>query len=63
MPIAKSQSTSGYEFIAQAPDLTQCPKGCFRPVALAFDSRGRLFGTSDATGEVRPFELSTRRRL
>ena len=57
--MAGSDSTSGYEFIAQAPDLTACPDGCFRPVALAFDSKGRLFGTSDSTGEVRTIELST----
>ncbi|KAF9264133.1 soluble quino protein glucose dehydrogenase [Marasmius fiardii PR-910] len=29
-----------------------CPDGCFRPAGLAWDSKGRLFMSSDATGEV-----------
>lgn len=29
-----------------------CPNDCFRPVAMALDSRGRIFISSDATGEV-----------
>jgi len=33
-------------------DYSQCPDNCFRPVGLAFDSQGRLFVSSDNTGEV-----------
>jgi hypothetical protein len=33
-------------------DVTKCPDTCFRPVGLAFDSKGRLFMTSDSTGEI-----------
>lgn len=33
-------------------DYSQCPDNCFRPVGLAFDSRGRLFVSSDNTGEI-----------
>lgn len=31
---------------------SNCPDSCFRPVGIAFDGRGRLFFSSDATGEI-----------
>lgn len=34
------------------PDNTRCPGGCFRPTGLAFDHSGRLFMSSDSTGEI-----------
>ena len=34
------------------PDLSKCPDACFRPVGLAWDSEGRLWVTSDSTGEI-----------
>jgi hypothetical protein len=33
-------------------DTSKCPDACFRPVGLAWDNKGRLFMSSDATGEV-----------
>ncbi|KAJ0164344.1 hypothetical protein CTA2_1209 [Colletotrichum tanaceti] len=33
-------------------DINDCPDNCFRPVGLAWNSRQRLFMTSDATGEL-----------
>ena len=33
-------------------DITKCPGDCFRPAGLAFDEAGRLFVSSDATGEI-----------
>ncbi|BEJ17737.1 hypothetical protein CspHIS471_0700050 [Cutaneotrichosporon sp. HIS471] len=33
-------------------DLSKCPKGCFRPVGLAWGSQERLFVASDTTGEI-----------
>lgn len=33
-------------------DLSTCPDQCFRPVGLAWDSKNRLFMTSDSTGEI-----------
>ncbi|PPR04648.1 hypothetical protein CVT24_011866 [Panaeolus cyanescens] len=44
----------GYSFIVQATDLTGCPTNCnaIRPVGLAFGDDGRLFVSSDATGEL-----------
>ena len=40
--------------VVEAPDVTACPDGCIRPVGLLFDQAGRLFVTSDTTGEVSP---------
>lgn len=34
------------------PDTSKCPDSCFRPVSLAWDSKGRLWFSSDSTGEV-----------
>jgi hypothetical protein len=52
---ADSQPTSsplaGTQIMAN-PDNTQCPNSCFRPTGLALDSKGRLFMSSDATGEI-----------
>lgn len=36
-----------------------CPTNCFRPVGLAFDQAGRLFFTSDATGEIYVLRATT----
>ncbi|KAF9776006.1 hypothetical protein IL306_005851 [Fusarium sp. DS 682] len=33
-------------------NLNDCPDDCFRPVGLAWDSKGRLFFSSDKTGEI-----------
>jgi hypothetical protein len=51
-PQAAVSSLTGYSFILQASNMNNCPYSCFRPVGLAFDTQGRLFGTSDMTGEV-----------
>ncbi|KAF3927783.1 hypothetical protein ABW20_dc0100663 [Dactylellina cionopaga] len=51
-PVAASDSTSGYRDIMTNPNNAACPGQCFRPVGLAFDSRGRLFVSSDATNEI-----------
>jgi glucose/arabinose dehydrogenase len=29
-----------------------CPNSCFRPVGLDFDQKGRLFVSSDTSGEI-----------
>jgi hypothetical protein len=34
----------------RAPDQSQ--QKCFRPVGVAFDTKGRLYMSSDSTGEV-----------
>lgn len=33
-------------------DNSKCPDSCFRPVGLALDSKGRVFMSSDSTGEI-----------
>lgn len=38
--------------IASNADNSVCPAKCFRPVAMAWDAHGRLFMSSDTTGEI-----------
>jgi sugar lactone lactonase YvrE len=52
MPTEPADSTTAVIPIMSNVDNTKCPGGCFRPVGLAFDSKGNLFMTSDSTGEV-----------
>lgn len=51
-PTDPSNSTTAAIDIITNPDLSRCPRNCLRPVGLAFDSKGRLFMTSDSTGEI-----------
>lgn len=34
------------------PDHSKCPGNCFRPAGLALDATGRVWFTSDTTGEI-----------
>ncbi|KAI9722761.1 MAG: hypothetical protein M1828_004457 [Chrysothrix sp. TS-e1954] len=51
-PVEPSTSNTALQDIVTNPDNSQCPGKCFRPAGLAWDSSGRLFFTSDASGEV-----------
>ncbi|KAI9844217.1 MAG: hypothetical protein M1837_005723 [Sclerophora amabilis] len=51
-PVAASDSTTAAQDILTNPDNDRCPSDCFRPVGLALDSKGRIFMSSDSTGEV-----------
>ncbi|KAF2131436.1 soluble quino protein glucose dehydrogenase [Dothidotthia symphoricarpi CBS 119687] len=51
-PIASSDSQTAAIDIVANPDMSACPGSCFRPVGLAWDSQGRLFMSSDSTGEI-----------
>ncbi|EQB50938.1 glucose sorbosone dehydrogenase [Colletotrichum gloeosporioides Cg-14] len=51
-PVASSDSTDALKNIMYNKDLSACPDQCFRPVGLAWDSKNRLFMTSDSTGEI-----------
>ena len=51
-PTEPSTSTTAARDIVANADNSKCPDACFRPVGLAFDSQGRLFMSSDATGEI-----------
>ncbi|CAG5156862.1 uncharacterized protein ALTATR162_LOCUS4655 [Alternaria atra] len=51
-PVAPANSTTAATDIVSNPDLSACPGSCFRPVGLAWDAQGRLFMSSDSTGEI-----------
>jgi hypothetical protein len=50
--VEPAKSTTAAIDIVSNPDVTRCPDECFRPVGLAWDGKGRLFMTSDSTGEI-----------
>lgn len=55
-----AESKTAITDIMSNPDVTKCGqivpyvwnKDCFRPAGLAFDKKGRLFMSSDETGEI-----------
>jgi glucose/arabinose dehydrogenase len=51
-PTAHSNSTTSTTDIFTNANNSACPDACFRPVGLALDNQGRLFTSSDATGEI-----------
>ena len=51
-PIAPSTSTTSYTDIFTNEDQSKCPNACFRPVGMTFDKQGRLFVSSDTSGEI-----------
>ena len=58
-PVAPSTSKTAAVDIMSNADVTKCyDTTCFRPVGLAWDSDGRLFMSSDETGEIYAIERS-----
>ncbi|KAH7174920.1 soluble quino protein glucose/sorbosone dehydrogenase [Fusarium flagelliforme] len=51
-PVSSSKDAKAEVPLMWNTDNTKCPSGCFRPAGLAFDKAGRLFMTSDSTGEL-----------
>jgi glucose/arabinose dehydrogenase len=51
-PVDGSNSTTAAVDILSNADDSVCPDNCFRPVGLAWDDSGRLFMSSDSTGEI-----------
>lgn len=51
-PVEASDSMTAATVIVSNPDESVCPDNCFRPVGLAWDGYGRLFMSSDSTGEI-----------
>ncbi|CZR58524.1 related to L-sorbosone dehydrogenase [Phialocephala subalpina] len=52
MPIEGSESKNSTVDVMWNTDNTKCPNGCFRPTAFAFDSKERLFMSSDQSNEI-----------
>lgn len=50
--MANTTSNSSAIDVVSNPDLSKCPDDCMRPVGIAWDPQGRLFMSSDATGEI-----------
>ncbi|KAF4943276.1 hypothetical protein FSARC_14967 [Fusarium sarcochroum] len=51
-PASSSRSMNATTPIIYNKDMSNCPDDCFRPVGLAWDSQGRLWFSSDKTGEI-----------
>ncbi|PWW77035.1 soluble quino protein glucose dehydrogenase [Tuber magnatum] len=51
-PKAPKNSTNSAMNIMWNGNIAGCPSKCFRPVGIAFDSAGRVWVTSDSTGEI-----------
>ncbi|KAI7110749.1 hypothetical protein KC352_g36137, partial [Hortaea werneckii] len=51
-PVENSTSKTAARDVVWNEDNSACPEQCFRPVGLAWDADGRLFMSSDATGEI-----------
>lgn len=51
--VASVNSKTALTYIAQSKNLQKCRKtNCWAPVGLAWDSKGRLFMSTDYTGEI-----------
>ncbi|ETI26698.1 hypothetical protein G647_10358 [Cladophialophora carrionii CBS 160.54] len=51
-PVDELQSRTAARDIFANQDNSRCPGDCFRPVGMAIDSQGRIFVSSDASGEI-----------
>lgn len=51
-PVAQSDSNTSYVDVFANQDNSKCPNNCFRPAGLAIDRHGRIFMSSDASGEI-----------
>ncbi|CUS08707.1 unnamed protein product [Tuber aestivum] len=51
-PKAPRNSDNSIKNIMWNGDTAACPGKCFRPVGFAFDTAGRIWVTSDSTGEI-----------
>ena len=51
-PVDQSDSVTALTDIFYNADNSVCPGNCFRPVGIAIDQDGRIFVSSDATGEI-----------
>ncbi len=52
MPVHARDSKTAAVPIMENSNTGSCPNSCFRPVGLDFDAKGRLFVSSDTSGEI-----------
>ncbi|KEY71472.1 hypothetical protein S7711_03538 [Stachybotrys chartarum IBT 7711] len=57
MPVADSASKNAEAPLLWNRYMDKCPDDCFRPVSIAVDKKGRVFMTSDSTGELYVLEV------
>jgi hypothetical protein len=53
-PVEEATSSESYKTILESSEHEGCPNAhnCLRPVGLAWDKKGRLWMSSDTTGEI-----------
>lgn len=51
-PVAPANSRTAAVAIMENSNVGSCPSACFRPVGLEIDKKGRIFVSSDSTGEI-----------
>ena len=51
-PVEPLTSKTAAKDVLSNEDLSQCPENCLRPVGMAIDAQGRIFMSSDASGEI-----------
>jgi glucose/arabinose dehydrogenase len=51
-PVHQVTSTTAQIPVMENTNIGACPNNCFRPVGLSFDQKGRLFVSSDTSGEI-----------
>ncbi|KAK4034836.1 L-sorbosone dehydrogenase [Parachaetomium inaequale] len=57
-PVAAADSSTALRDVLTNRDNSVCPDSCFRPVGLARDGQGRLWMTTDSTGEIYVLQLT-----
>ena len=51
-PVAPANSNTSYTNVFASADNTACPKNCFTALGMAFVGHGRMFVSSDLSGEI-----------
>jgi hypothetical protein len=51
-PVHDTTSKTAQIPVMENGNIGGCPGNCFRPVGLSFDNKGRLFVSSDSSGEI-----------
>jgi len=51
-PVADLTSKTAQIAVMENQNTASCPNSCFRPVGLDIDKKGRLYVSSDSSGEI-----------